>query len=291
LSTLTKVLIVLLTVFSIFLCGIVVTYVANAENQREIADGLRRNLQSAKRTEEKAVNDLAEANKAAEQARHDLEAKMNEVQVALSDLQAKYDAVQRENAQLVQRVTDMGASVEQANSLQASQMQQAQAAQEEVVALRADQTRLAKELTETNQLLMEKMAVMTQLEGKNKQLIEANQDLQTQLDQYLRQSGRAAAAPQPVTPTRAIVQPAMPATAKDIALNGRVTAVDMKNALAEISIGAAAGVKPDMNFHVIRDQQFVCDIIILDVDADKAVGVLKRVQGAPRAGDVCATNL
>ena len=109
--------------------------------------------------------------------------------------------------------------------------------------MRSDQTRLDKELKETDQLLMEKMAVLAQIEAKNKQLIEANQELETRLNQYLRQSGRAAVTPQPVTPTRAIVQPA-PATARDIALNGRVTAVDMKNALAEISIGAAAGVKP-----------------------------------------------
>lgn len=290
-STLTKVLIVLLTVFSIFLCGIVVTYVANAENQRERADTLQRNLQSAKRLQEDAQNDLATAQEETSQSRRELEAQMSQLKITLSDLQAKFDTVQRENAQLVQRVTDMGASVEQANALQASQMQQAQVAQQDVVALRADQTKLDKELKETNQLLMEKMAVMAQLETKNKQLIEANQELETRLNQYLRQYGKAAVTPQPVTPTRAIVQPAAPATAKDIGLNGRVTAVDMKNALAEISIGAAAGVKPDMNFHVIRDQQFVCDILILDVDADKAVGILKRVQGAPQAGDVCATNL
>ncbi len=290
-STLTKVLIVLLTVFSIFLCGIVVTYVANAENQRERADGLDRNYRSAKSLQEDAQNDLAEAQDAAADARRELEAKMNELQVAFSDLQANFDAVKRENAQLVQRVTDMGATVEQANALQASQMQQAQAAQQDVVALRSDQTRLDTELKETNQMLIEKMAVVAQLEAKNKQLLESNQELETQLNQYLRQSGRAAATPQPVTPTRAIVQPAAPTTAKDIGLNGRVTAVDMKNALAEISIGAAAGVKPDMNFHVIRGQQFVCDILILDVDADKAVGILKRVQGAPQRGDVCATNL
>ena len=290
-STLTKVLIVLLTVFSIFLCGIVVTYVANAENQRERADTVQRNLQSAKRLQEDAQNDARIAKDETEQTRRDLEAKMSELTVAFSDLQAKFDTVQRENAQLVQRVTAMGASVEQANALQASQMQQAQVAQQDVVALRADQTTLDKELKETNQLLMEKMAVMAQLEAKNKQLIEANQELETRLNQYLRQYGKATVTPAPVTPTPAIAQPAPAATAKDIGLNGLVTAVDMKNALAEISIGAAAGVKPDMNFHVIRGQQFVCDILILDVDADKAVAILNRVQGEPRAGDICATNL
>lgn len=289
-STLTKVLIVLLTVFSIFLCGIVVTYVANADNQRERADGLQRNLQSARRLQENAESNLAQAQQEAEQTEKELEAKMNELQIAVSDFQAQLDTVKRENTQLVQRVTDMGALVEQANALQASQMQQAQVAQQEVVALRADQTRLDTELKETNQLLLDKMAIVAQLEAEKNQLIEANQELETRLNQYLRQYGKAAAAPQVVTPRPAIAQPAPPA-AKDIALNGRVTAVDMKNALAEISIGAAAGVKPEMTFHVTRGEQFVCNIEILDVDADKAVGVLKLVQGTPRAGDVCATNL
>ena len=289
-STLTKVLIVLLTVFSIFLCGIVVTYVANADNQREIADGLSRNLQSAKRSQEDAQNDLGQAKQEAEQMRRELEGQMNQLNVTISDLQAQFDAVRRENAQLVQKVADMTATVKLANETQSRQMQQAEVAQGEVVALRADQTKLDKELKETNQLLIEKMAVMAQLETTNRQLIESNQELKTRLNQYLRQYGKAAVVPTPVTPAPAIVQPA-PAAAQDIALNGRVTAVDMKNALAEISIGAAAGVKPDMKFHVTRGQQFVCDILILDVDPDRAVGVLDRVQGAPQAGDVCATNL
>ena len=47
-STLTKVLIVLLTVFSIFLCGIVVTYVANADNQKKIAQDATRDLRAAR---------------------------------------------------------------------------------------------------------------------------------------------------------------------------------------------------------------------------------------------------
>jgi len=290
LSTLTKVLIVLLTVFSIFLCGIVVTYVANADDQAKLASTQRRRADSAERLAEDSVSDLDAAKAAFQQAQEGLQTKMKELGITISDLQAQLDMVKRENAQLVQKVTDMGAAVKLANETQASQMQQAQASQQDVVALRSDQTRLDRELKESNQLLMEKMAVVVQLEAKNKQLIEANQELETRLNQYLQQYGKAAAAPKPVTPTRAIVQPAPPAT-KDIALNGSITDLDLKNKLAEISIGRAAGVKQDMKFHVTRGQQFVCDIVILVVDADKAVGVLDLVQAEPRKGDTCTTNL
>jgi len=290
LSTLTKVLIVLLTVFSIFLCGIVVTYVANAENQRERADKLQRDFQSARQVKIDAESDLAAAKQAAQQVQEGLQTQMKELGITISDLRAQLDLVKRENAQLVQKVSDSLAAVKLANETQANQMQQAQASEQDVVALRADQTRLDRELKESNQFLMEKMAVVVQLEAKNKQLIEANQELETRLNQYLQQYGKVAAAPKTVTPTRATVQPAPPA-AKDIGLNGRITALDLKNSLAEISIGRAAGVKPDMKFHVTRGQQFVCDIVILDVDADKAVGVLDLVQAEPRKGDTCTTNL
>lgn len=289
-STLTKVLIVLLTVFSIFLCGIVVTYVANADNYKEKYDNHDRDLRAARTARQAAQNDLAAAKEQADQMRRDLEAQMSELQVTITDLQTKLEGVQRENTQMAQRVRDMGASVQQANELQASQMQQAQAAQEQVATLEAERTRLEKELAETDQALMEKMAIVAQLEEKTRQLIEANQELETRVNQYLRPSGLTTAAPMTVTQQTGIAVPAAP-VARDIGLNARIAAVDIKNALAELSIGSAAGVRPDMRFHVTRDQQFVCDIRILDVGPDQSVGILEKIQMAPRVGDVAATNL
>lgn len=289
-STLTKVLIVLLTVFSIFLCGIVVTYVANADNQKKIAQDATRDLRAARTAREAAQNDLAAAKDQADQMRRDLEAQMNQLAVTITDLQAKLESVQRENTQMSQRVRDMGASVQQANELQASQMQQAQVAQQQVAALEAERTRLDKELAETDQTLMEKMAIVAQLEERVKQLIEANQELETRVNQYLRPSGLTTAAPVTVTQRTGIAVPAAP-VARDISLNARISAVDIKNALAELSIGSAAGVRPDMRFHVTRDQQFVCDVRILDVGPDQSVGILEKIQVAPRVGDVAATNL
>jgi len=50
LSTLTKILIVLLTLSSIFLCGIVVTYVANADDYRQQNKTLRIKLTDVRTT-------------------------------------------------------------------------------------------------------------------------------------------------------------------------------------------------------------------------------------------------
>ena len=65
-STLTKILIVLLTLSSIFLCGIVVTYVANADNYRQKYDDLKTDKDSlSKKAEDltKQVNETIEQKK------------------------------------------------------------------------------------------------------------------------------------------------------------------------------------------------------------------------------------
>jgi hypothetical protein len=64
--------------------------------------------------------------------------------------------------------------------------------------------------------------------------------------------------------------------------------------MAEISLGSAHGVKESMKFHVTRGDQFICDVLILDVDTEKAVGILELVQpatGGPKVGDNVSTSL
>ncbi len=294
-STLTKVLIVLLTVFAIFLCGIVVTYVANAENQRERADRLQREIQSARRTQEAAVLDLENEKQAAQALKAQLNEQINELGLQVKQLQAELDGVKRENAQLVQKVAAMAATVETANATATQQTQLFETAQQEVQALRADQSNRKKELDETNQMLMEKMAVIAQLQEKNRRVTEENQEIETRLNQYLQQYGRIAARPATTVPpgARAVrpVQPVVPPKTKPIALNGKIMAVDMSKRLAQISIGSAAGVRQDMKFYVTRGDRFVANILILEVSPDTAVGILDLVQVPPQVGDSVATNL
>jgi translation elongation factor EF-1alpha len=80
----------------------------------------------------------------------------------------------------------------------------------------------------------------------------------------------------------------------DIGLNGLISTVDLENSLAEISIGAANGVKQNMKFHVTRADKFICDIVILDVEPDNAIGTLELMdvtKEQPKTGDNVSTNL
>ena len=96
LSTLTKALIVLLTLSSIFLCGIVVTYVASANNYKQKYEDQVKEVQAAKSLYQTKMNladeKMAEAQRKldeAEQKITELEAQKAQIQVDLDDRQAK----------------------------------------------------------------------------------------------------------------------------------------------------------------------------------------------------------
>ncbi|NLH40377.1 MAG: hypothetical protein GX448_00930 [Planctomycetes bacterium] len=298
-STLTKVLIVLLTVFSIFLCGIVVTYVANANNEKDTAKTLQQNLRSARASQAAAEEELKEAKAATEALKAELNAQITDLDTKNKELVAQIDDVKRQNNVLMGENQQQRATATQANELATKQTELFRAAQAQVASLQADQANRKKELDETNQMLLERMAVISELEAKVRRLTEENQDVEAKLNQYLQQYGRIAAkTPTTVAPRPTGVQPVQPAAvaaipSRTIALNGQVTAVDIKNKLAEISIGAAAGVRQEMKFHITRGDRWVADMLILEVGPDKAVGILETVQQGlePRAGDIVATNL
>lgn len=298
-STLTKVLIVLLTVFSLFLSGIVVTYVANAENFRKTANDNKRLLDAAKTTRDKAQNDLADGLKDAKVKEDNLNSQVAALTAQVKKLEEDLLTAKRENNQLVQQGASL-ASAAQANSA-GEKEQRALFDQEhkKVQAMEADRINREKELTETSEALLQKVALITQLQDQVRQLTQENQDLGNRLNQYLVQYGKIAAKPPTtVAPGSGGVRPVQPIAAvaaqtKNIALNSRVTAVELQSRLVEISIGTAAGVRQDMVFYVTRGDQYVASIKIMEALPDKAVGILDLVQPGlqPQVGDKAATNL
>ena len=291
-STLTKALIVLLTVASIFLCGIVVTYVASAENYRQKYNNLRTERDAAV---ENAGSAKEQLNNTVAQADRD-KAKLNEaiasLQRQIDDVGAKLDAAEREKSLLLQKVDSWTSITKAFYETNDKQGQLLKNTLDELNKVQAELIKERTDLKETTSTLIEKMAIITMLADKSKRLLEEKTELQDKLDQVLRQYGKTVPAPTPVTPIKDKAR-VVPVT-RDIELKGQVTAVDPKNSMAEISIGSADGVRESMKFHVTRGDQFVCDILILDVDAEKAVGSMELVQsatGGPKVGDSVSTSL
>ena len=292
-STLTKVLIVLLTISSIFLCGIVVTYVANADNYKQKYDNQNSSYQAAKRNEDNAKtqlnNTIEEKNREAEKLGEQiasLEEQINKLKGDLANAGRERDDAVRKVNNWMTIVKDFSVTVEKNQQLVKDALAERDTKEAELI-------KQGKELKDTTAALMENMAIVRQLQEGSKRLLEEKTELQNKLDQYLRQYGKVIAAPSPVTPRREAVRVAPPT--KDIDLTGMITEVDLKNLLAEISIGAAEGVKAGMRFHLTRDDKFICDIVILDVWPEKAVGWLELLQeqpqNQPKINDKVSTNL
>ena len=288
-STLTKILIVLLTLSSIFLCGIVVTYVANAENYKEQFENARNDLRASKERETAAKEDLnekteifnsteAKLNSSISSLKNDIE--QLETQLATAVRERNDAQLRKENYESI--LTANNKTLEENNRLR-------QEAVENATKLEAERTNFKARLDEVTYQLIQITAVRDDLEKEKKALTEENTALQNQVDRYLQQYGYAVAQPMPVTTVLDKAQEAPPIRA--ISLDGNIRAVDMQKSLVEISIGAANGVKKNMIFHVTRGDKFICDLKIFEVDDDKAVGIPELVQEPPQAGDTISTNL
>ncbi len=289
-STLTKILIVLVTISSIFLCGIVVSYVAKADNWKQKYDDQIDELNSTKAD---AQNDRARLKEKSEEYAR-LEDKLNREITALTrkfgDLEATLKIVEAEKEDALRRVNNWAAIVMDFSKTTDEHAQLLKNTLDELTRVKSEQIKDRKELNELTTSLEEKMAVIVMLDEKTKGLLEEKSELQDRLDKLLQPIGKRAVATTPVTLEKAIARPIIPET-KDIELKGLIKAVDLKNSMASISIGTAAGVKAGMKFHVTRGDDFICDILIIDVDAEGAVGVLELIQKQPKAGDNISTNL
>ena len=292
-STLTKVLIVLLTVASIFLCGIVVTYVASAENYKD----KWQTLQSSERRARQQKDQITEEWNA-EKAKMDEErTKLNGEIAALrdqirglngqvADITRERDDARRRKENYETILADYNKTVERNTQLQRD-------AQKAEADLRAERTKLTQRIEDYIRALDVKSAIVMQLEAKLKGLTEEKAALQGKMDEFLIQYGKVTAQAVPAIAIREAARVAPPAT--DIDLKGLLAVVDLKNNIAELSIGAADGVEKNMRFHVTRDSKFICDVVVLDVEPDKALGWMELLQDTaqdkPRAGDAVSTNL
>ena len=291
-STLTKVLIVLLTISSIFLCGIVVTYVSNAQNYKQMHDKLRIQNQATEENEANAKKQLnAEIEKAGKKEQS-LNESLNALKIQIDQLRNQLTEAKRTASQAVAQENawkELSADFLTGNKDLQKLLDETltKLANVEAKKIQGD-----KELKETTGVLIEKMAIIDDLDKNLKLLNEEKIELQNRLGQRLQAAGYAVPTPVTVTTVKDTARVATPAV--DIGLEGLVTTVDLTNDLAEISIGSANGVKQNMKFHVTRADKFICNILILSVEPEKAVGTLELMdttKESPKAGDIVSTNL
>ena len=287
-SALTKTLIVLLTVASIFLCGIVVIYVSNAANYRQKYEDLRSDKDAIQQKEKNLTKQLNEKIKETDQQQQKLNSEIASLKIETGRLQTQLKDTEREKAALLQKVNNFAALVEDFTKTNDQQGLLLQNTLDQLDEVKIEQIKARKNIDDLSANLLEKLAIIDALDAEKKQLLEQKSGLQKKLDQLYRPLGREAVAPKPVTARKEFVAPAK--DIKEIDLKAVVTVVDPKNSMAGISISAADGVKEGMIFHITRGDEFVRDILIIDVEGDEAVGIFDIGTKMPKIGDIAATN-
>jgi peptidoglycan hydrolase CwlO-like protein len=288
LSTLTKVLIVLLTLSSIFLCGIVVTYVASANNYKQQYESLDNDLKAAKSLYQAKMNAANEQMAEAQRKFDEAEQKKTELAAQIAQTQADLAAAKQSSFGCQERLTNMAGVVSGLNQTIASMDQSLTLARSELDKIRAEQVKNRKELNEVAAALNEKTVQVDALEKERRRLLEEKASLDSQIGK-LAKNGKPSAASS-VTSEQDGVRVAPPATSQ-VSLKGKIVETNLSTNLVTISLGSADGVKAGTRFHVVRGDAFVCDIVITHVDTDRAAGTLELIRQQPQVGDMVSTSI
>lgn len=289
-STLTKILIVLLTISSIFLCGIVVTYVGSATNYKKQFEDRKKDIDSLKEDKKALTNDL---NGLIEKREQDSAAQSSKIQSYVDEIDTLNSQLKSATSKISdyeQRWANYGAIfTDHVNTLEAYN-QRVNAAENERDELQKQKIENEKSIKELELALLESDTKLDQLEIQKKQLEEENTQLQNQLDQRLQMAGMTTIKPVQVT-TKTNDPATMTPPVRNINIEGRISEINQADSLVSINIGSADGVTEGMIFHVVRGSQFICDIGIFEVDADQAAGFIDRAgEGQPKVNDIVKTN-
>jgi len=291
LSILTKTLVVLLVIASLFLCGIIVTYVATTSNYKKANDELRSNEKLLKANIASKEQQLNDNIRKMENLSDRLNSSISSLKVEKQRLEQELNTAKTDRMVLGEKVSNLAAAALKFEKTVGGMENSLKQTRAQLDQCRAGNIKLNKDLGEVTATLTEKLAQLDARDTENKRLLEAKDKLEKQLAQLL-EPGKSPDTGMLVTePTNDKAKAAVKIMPAESSLQGLVTAVD--GSLATISIGSADGVVQGMIFHVIRDDAadpFVCDILISDVDTEVAAGTLQVVQSQPKIGDRVSTT-
>ena len=297
-STLTKILIVLLTLSSIYLAAIFVTYVSHADNWKEAAYHFSKQRDQAINKKVKAESDLDQKKNDYQLQEDEMKVQVTSLKTEVAELNNQLEILKIQKTTLDERIQGWVAMTDTLTKTNEEQGLLLTNTLEELKQVKAERLKQDQQLDDLTKELMEKVAVIGTLDKEKRLLEEERAALREQLQQYQLRIGKEPAPAPRVTPRLAPIPALGPGPTiapaprvRDIGLKGLITAIDFNNSVAEISIGSANGVTNGMRFYVIRGEQFICEILIHAVDVERAVGSLQRVRYQPKVGDQLSTNL
>lgn len=280
-NSLTKVLVVLLSLFSIFLCGSIVDYIGNANNYKEMYDNERGTNQAIRDSEANLRTLFNEKNSEMKREVDSLKEQIEEQGDELSASKVALRSSERLNRDYESQMKNWAGVLEGLQTTIANMTMSQRLTQDELDMSRTDLVKLQKELNEITASFYERVVQMQQLEADKRRLLEKLTYVEERQTQPV-VSGRT------VTQRRGAARPVL-SVPTSLVINGLIS--DVSQSLVTLSVGSADGVTKGMTFYVTRGDNFICDVVITNVETDKSVGVLELVEAQPRIGDNVSTQL
>ncbi len=282
-STLTKVFVVLLVVFSIAFTVMTVSIVAQSTDWRDTALKYEEHAKIA----DTNLGNLIAANAAELATAHDaLRSQLDRI----ADLEAQLHQARNEVGQVqgeLARAASERSSSEAINRGLLAQLDACAAGRDgyhgQVEKLEARNIELERKNIDLNDRVNEYTAQIVVMLEQKRQLEQQVNIVRTENEKLTRQSRRLSRG-MPLEDAMGTGKVTAVSPVAETAIRGHV--VEVAGNIVTISVGAADGVEKDMIFVIHRDDQYVGDLKIDLVDPNESAGRLESSTVSPRSGDL-----
>ena len=285
-STLTKIFALLVSALSIFLCGVIVTFLASAEDYRGEAEDWQTKAEAAQIQDLAAQNALTIYMQKQEAASEQLRTNIASMHMLLEDRNRQLATASQESSVNVSlantAVTTMGALRETITNMQASQEELTKALQQSRNKMIEAQTQMV-ELTRHLNSEKVKTNQLENLRRRNLEKIRALEDQNAAIHRQLKKvtlSSSEFRDDEKVTMARTELA--------GVPIRGQITEIDGDN--VAISVGSASGVRKDTRFWITRGDKFLGNLEVVYVESNESVGRLANKQGVVVRGDTVTTG-
>ena len=286
-SFLTKLLALLVSLLSIFLCGAVVVFVTNTNNWKKAyqdQETIARAAQSYALEREMALKDQKQM----------YENKLLQSDQLIVDWQSEYaklenDWKQEATAKIAaESKSDIAVKVSEALADLANKMRQTRDALQRRLEVAHNEKQKAETLVNgLNEELNRERVKVAQLESirqRNEEKISALESDIALLEQKY-QRAMLASNDARILPDQVTVRAPQPGR---IPIRGEIT--EVLGDRAAISVGSSSGVRENMEFNVFRGSEFLGSLHVLQVESTQSAGRLQQQQGTIVKGDKVSTG-
>ncbi len=286
-SILTKVFALLVSVLSIFLCGVVVTFIAKTQYWKELYDQQKTLTEAAQikamAVDKTASETMARNQKVVQDLRNNIQ-KVQELNSRLNQdiITARQNSADKENLATT-AVDTMNALEQMIANMYSNQLALQNALDQDRKEMLAAKTRMIELTRKYHSLEAENNQLNTKLRQQTEKIY-ALEDENTNLRQKLDQVTLASNEFIPGEDV-GLISPADPS---GVPIRGQVTMT--RDEKVAISVGSASGVRKGMTFWITRGTEFLGNLKIIHVEPQESVGMLDIQKGVIVAGDEVTTG-